>query len=71
MLNSRIKQLNRSMKTIYPSIFDNSEVKKEIYILHDQFVLVPADKAGNKMFFVYKAHYINCKPTYTHSSLQE
>lgn len=59
MLKSRIKRLKRNMKTIYPSIFYNLEVKKELDRLHDQFVLVPADKAGNNIFFVCKAHYIN------------
>lgn len=28
--------------------------------LHDQFVPIPADKAGNNIVFVCKAHYINC-----------
>lgn len=30
MLKSRIKRLKRSMKNIYPSIFNNLEVKKEL-----------------------------------------
>lgn len=29
-------------------------------MLHDQFVLVPADKAGNTVAFVCKAHDLNC-----------
>ena len=71
------------MKTIYPSVFNKPEVKKELDRLHDQYVLVPADKAGNNIVFVCKAHYINCileelelnstsdNPTYTHTSLSK
>ncbi|XP_061188781.1 toll-like receptor 2 type-2 [Saccostrea echinata] len=33
------------MKTNYPYVFDNAEVKQELDRLHDQYVLVPADKA--------------------------
>lgn len=29
-------------------------------ILHDQYVLVPADKAENNIVFFCKSHYINC-----------
>lgn len=32
------------MKPNYPSIFNNLELKKELDRLHDQFVLVSADK---------------------------
>lgn len=32
------------MKTIYPSMFDNLELKDELDRLLDQFVLVPAEK---------------------------
>lgn len=48
--------------SVYPSIFDNLEVEKELDTgrLHDQFVPIPADKAGNNIVFVCKAHYINC-----------
>ncbi|XP_061173350.1 calmodulin-A-like [Saccostrea echinata] len=44
MLKSRIKRLRGIRKTIYPSVFDNAEVKKELDRLHDQHLLVPADK---------------------------
>lgn len=46
------------MKKVYPSIFDNLKVRKVLDILHDQCVLVPADKAKTNIVFVYKAHYI-------------
>lgn len=54
---------------------------KELDRLHNQYVLHPADKAGNNNVFVYAALHINCifkklsfnstlcNPTYTHSSL--
>lgn len=48
------------MKTIYPSIFNTAEVRKEIDRSHDRYVLIPADKAGNIIAFVCKTHYINC-----------
>lgn len=47
------------MKTIHPSIFDNLEVKKELDRIHEQFVLVSADKAGNTVAFVCKTHCLN------------
>lgn len=36
------------IQTIYPSVFNKDEVRKELDRLHDQYVLVPANKAGNK-----------------------
>lgn len=42
------------MKTIYHSIFDNLQVKKERNRLHHQFV--PADKAGTNIVFVYSLY---------------
>ena len=71
------------MKTKYPSVFNKTEVRNELDRLHDQYILVPADKASNNIVFVFKAHYINCifkelgfdsthgNPTYTHSSLSK
>lgn len=60
MLKYRIKRFKCIIKTIYHSIFDNLEEKEKLNGLHDQFVLVPAEKAGNNVVFVCKAHYINC-----------
>ena len=82
-LKSRIKRLRGQMKTVYPSVFNNTEVSSELSRLQSQYVLVPADKAGNNIVFVCKAHYINCildelgfnstsgNPTYTLSSLSK
>lgn len=56
-------------------------MKKELDKLHDQFVLVPAYKAGNNIVFMCKVHFVNCileelginsvidNPTYPKSSL--
>jgi hypothetical protein len=35
-------------------------VRNELERLHEEFVLVPADKACNNIVFVCKAHYYNC-----------
>jgi hypothetical protein len=45
------------MRTIYPSAFHKPEVVKELKKLHEEYVLVPADKASNNIVFVCKAHY--------------
>jgi hypothetical protein len=42
---SRIHHLSGKMHTIYPSVFKKPEVVNELRRLHDNFVLVPADKA--------------------------
>ena len=52
LLKSRIHHLSGKMWTIYPSIFKNTEVVNELRRLHDNFVLVPADKASNNIVFV-------------------
>jgi hypothetical protein len=68
------------MRTIYPSVFKNTEVVNELRRLHDNFVLVPADKASNNIFFVCKNYYYECllneleftstseNPTYTRTN---
>ena len=52
LLKSRIHHLSGKMRTIYPSVFKNTEVVNELSRLHDNFVLVPADKASNNIVFV-------------------
>jgi hypothetical protein len=44
LLKPRIRHLSSKMRTIYPSVFKKPEVVNELRILHDNFVLVPADK---------------------------
>jgi hypothetical protein len=48
------------MRTIYPSVFKKPEVVNELRRLHDNFVLVPADKASNNIVFVCKNYYYEC-----------
>ena len=60
MLKSRIRKLKGTMRTNFPSVFSNPEVTSELQRLHDQFVLVPADKASNNIVFVCKAYYYKC-----------
>ena len=81
LLKSRIHHLSGKMRTIYPSVFKNTEVVNELRRLHDNFVLVPADKASNNIVFVCKNYYYECllnelgftstsgNPTYTRTNL--
>lgn len=83
MLKFRIKRLKRSMKTNNSSIFINLEEKRELDRLHDQFALIPVDKAGNNILFVPKVYYLNCNlekfrflsacgnPTFTNGSFSK
>jgi hypothetical protein len=48
------------MGTIYPSVFKSTEVVNELRRLHDNIVLVPADKARNNIVFVCKKYYYEC-----------
>jgi hypothetical protein len=80
ILKSRIINIKTKVHTIYPSVFSIPEVRNELNRLHDEFALVPADKACN-IVFVCKAHYYNCiinepgmnstfgNPTYTQTAL--
>ena len=52
LLKSRIHHLSGKMRNIYPSVFKKPEVVNELQRLHDNFVLVPADKASNNIVFV-------------------
>jgi hypothetical protein len=54
LLESRIHHLSGKVRTIYPSVFKKPEVENELRRLHDNFVLVPADKASNNIVFVCK-----------------
>ena len=80
LLKSRIHHLTGKMRTIYPSVFKKPEVVNELHRLHENFVLVPADKASNNIVFVCKSYYYHCllnelgftstsgNPTYTLSN---
>jgi hypothetical protein len=81
LLKSRIDHLSGKRRTIYPSVFKNTEVVNELRRLHDNFVMVPADKASNNIVFVCKNYYYECllnqlrfastsgNPTYTRTKL--
>jgi hypothetical protein len=77
----RIKKLIGSMSTRSKSIFKDPNVAKHLYLLHDKYVIVSADKAPNNIVFVCKSHYIDClikelgidnsvgNPTYTPTTI--
>ena len=81
LLKSRIHHLSGKMRNTYPSVFKKPEVVNELQRLHDNFVLVPADKASNNIVFVCKNYYYECllnelgytstsgNPTYTRTNL--
>jgi sugar-specific transcriptional regulator TrmB len=52
MLQSRIRNIKSKVRTIYPSVFSEPEVRNELKRLHEEFILVPADKACNNIVFV-------------------
>jgi hypothetical protein len=60
ILKSYIKHVRSKMRTIYPSAFHKPEVVNELNRLHEEHVLVPADKASSNIVFVCKAHYYQC-----------
>jgi hypothetical protein len=69
------------MSTRSKSIFKDPNVAKHLYLLHDKYVIVSADKAPNNIVFVCKSHYIDClikelgidnsvgNPTYTPTTI--
>ena len=59
VLKRRIRRLKRSVNTRHESIFCDPEVVRELSRLHENFVIVPADKASNSYTFVCKKYYIN------------
>ena len=81
LLQSRIHHLMGKMCTIYPSVFKEAEVVTELRRLHENFMLVPADKASNNIVFVCKSYCYKClldelgftstsgNPTYARSNL--
>jgi hypothetical protein len=83
ILKSRIRIIKTKVRTIYPSVFSKPEVRNELERLHEEFVLVPADKACKNIVLVCKAHYYNCtlnelginsnfgNPTYIPSALSK
>ena len=59
VLKRRIRRLKHSVNTRHESIFSDPDVVRELSRLHENFVLVPADKASNNYTFVCKRHYVS------------
>ena len=55
----RIRRLKRSVNTRHESIFCDPEVVWELSRLHENIVIVPADKASNNYTFVCKKYYVS------------
>jgi hypothetical protein len=52
ILKSRTRNIKSKVSTTYPSVFSKPEVIHELERLHEEYVLVPADKACNNIVFV-------------------
>ena len=59
MVKRRIRRLKHSVNTRYESIYRDPDVVHELSRLHENFVIVPADKASNNYTFVCKKHYVD------------
>ena len=59
MVKRRIRGLNHSVNTRSESIFIDPDSVRELSRLHENFVIVPADKASNNYTFVCKRHYVD------------
>ena len=83
LVKSRINKLQGTMSTKTKSVICDPDVVSELSSLHDNYVVVPVDKASNNIVFICKAHYYNClikelginsthsNPTYTRTSLSK
>ena len=58
-LKRRIRRLKHSVNTRHESVFSDPDVVRELSRLHENFVIVPADKASNNYTFVCKRHYVS------------
>ena len=59
VVKRRIWQLKHSVNTRSEYIFRDPDVVHELSRLHENFVIVPADKASNNYTFVCKKHYVD------------
>ena len=59
VLKRRIRQLKHFVNTRHESIFSYPDVVKELSRLHENFVIVPADKTSNNYTFVCKRYYVD------------
>ena len=56
VLKRIIRRLKHSVNTRHESIFSDPDVVTELSRLHENFVIVPADKASNNYTFVCKRY---------------
>ena len=59
VVKRRIRRLKHSVNTRFESIFRDPDVVHELSCLHENFVIVPADKASNNYTFVCKKLYVD------------
>ena len=59
VLKRRIRRLKHSINSRHESIFSDPGVITERSRLHENFVIVPADKASNNYTFVCKRYYVD------------
>lgn len=83
LLKSCFKRLRSQKKTIYPSVFNIAEVRKNLDRLHDQYLLVTVDKATTLSILIRHIMLIalivkelgfnstHGNTTYTHSSVYQ
>ena len=55
-----MKVLSRPMSVNATQVFKDSGLAKTLFITHDKYVVVPADKAQNNIVFICKTYYIQC-----------
>ena len=60
LIQLRIKKLRRSMNAKATYIFNNPDVAETLASIHNEYVVVPADKAPNNIVFICKKHYVEC-----------
>ena len=58
IINKRINSLQRRKFSVGPKVLEDSHAKAYLTELHEKYVLVPADKAGNNIIFVCKYYYV-------------
>ena len=59
VVKRRIQRLKHSVNTRSESIFRDPGVVHELSRLHENFIIVPADKASNNYTFVCKKHCVD------------
>ena len=55
IIKNRISNLQRREFRVKPKILEDRHVRAYLNELHEKYVLVPADKAGNNIIFVCKS----------------